>query len=102
LDIAGKMMSKQRLVLIGCTTTLMLTLGGMAIAAQDAGGLTQCLVGCAKSDKPCQDRCIPSPAIGARAHACLASCRRDAKDPDLVPRLRACVARCLQGTEAGE
>ena len=90
-------MPKWRLALIGCFASCALVLGGTALSAQDAGGTAQCLVGCAKSDKPCQDSCVPSAIVDVRAHACLAHCRRSAKDPDLVLNLKACIGRCLHG-----
>jgi hypothetical protein len=63
--------------------------------AQDAGGIAQCLAGCAKVDKACQDSCVPSHKIGARAHACLNNCRRNAKEPDLMVNLKACIGSCI-------
>jgi hypothetical protein len=41
-------MGTWRLALIGCFASFALVVGGTAVSAQDAGGITQCLVGCAK------------------------------------------------------
>lgn len=89
-------MGKWRVALIGCFAAIALPLGSTAVSAQDAGGIAQCLVGCAKSDKPCQDSCVP--IVGANAHACLENCRRHAKEPDLVVNLKACIGQCLRAT----
>ncbi len=86
------MINKWRVSLI-VVPLVTLVLGGVPVSAQDAGGIAQCLVGCAKSDKPCQDSCLP--AATASAHACLALCRRKAKNPDLVIHLKLCIGQCL-------
>ncbi|QXX74028.1 hypothetical protein [Methylovirgula sp. HY1] len=78
---------------------LSLQIGSTGVLAQDAGGMAQCLVGCAKSDKACQDRCIPSSRLTARTHACVSRCRRNAKDPDLLVNLKACIGKCLHKKE---
>ena len=33
------------------------------VSAQHAGGIAVCLAGCAKSDKGCQDHCIPGQSL---------------------------------------
>jgi hypothetical protein len=65
------------------------------IWAQDAGGISQCLAGCAKSDKPCQDHCVPASAMNVPARACVETCRFTAAEPDLLVRLKACIGTCL-------
>jgi hypothetical protein len=67
--------------------------------AQHAGGITQCLAGCAKSDKPCEDHCVPAGRITAKAHSCIVACRHSAREPDLVFHLHACINDCLKGSD---
>lgn len=92
-------MRKWSLATMACLAALSFPMGNTAVFAQHAGGIAQCLVGCAKSDKPCQDRCVPSSKISARTHACLTDCRRSAKDPDLLANLKACIGSCLSSKE---
>ncbi len=65
------------------------------IRAQDAGEISQCLTACAKSDKPCQDCCVPASAIIVTGRACLETCRFTARAPDQMVNLKACIGACL-------
>ena len=87
------------LATMACLATLSLQMESTAGWAQDAGGIAQCLAGCAKVDKACQDRCVPSSRITSPVHACVTDCRRDAKDPDLLVNLKACIGNCLSKKE---
>jgi hypothetical protein len=64
-------------------------------SAQNPKGIVVCLASCAKSDKGCQDQCVPSQEVRAEARACIAACRQSASDPDLVVEMTGCVAACL-------
>jgi hypothetical protein len=92
-------MRKWSLATIACLAILSLQMGSTAARAQDAGGIAQCLAGCAKVDKACQDRCVPASRLTSSAHACLTDCRRNAKDPDLLVNLKACIGTCLSSKE---
>ncbi len=65
--------------------------------AQDPKGIVLCIAGCSKSDKGCQDQCIPSRGLRSGAKACIETCRRDASEPDLVVGLTRCISLCLGG-----
>jgi hypothetical protein len=72
---------------------------GQAIA-QHAGGITVCIAGCAKSDKPCQSRCIPTPSLNESAKACIADCRDKIVSGDFMVEMRQCIAGCLGESSA--
>ena len=68
--------------------------------AQHAGGIAICLAACAKSDKPCQDRCIPSRSLQDTAKACIADCRDKVVGRDFMVEMRQCIAGCLGESSA--
>ncbi len=61
--------------------------------AQHPKGIVLCLAACSKSDKGCQDRCVPR-ALRAEARACIETCRQSAAVPDLVAEMTRCVSAC--------
>ena len=63
-------------------------------SAQKAKGVVLCLAACSKSDKGCQDRCVPA-GVGSKGSACIEKCRRRASEPDLVAKMTRCVNVCL-------
>ncbi len=63
-------------------------------SAQEAKGVVLCLAACSKSDKGCQDRCVPA-GVGSTGTACIEKCRRRASEPDLVSKMTRCVNLCL-------
>jgi len=75
-------------------------IGTAPAIGQHAGGIAQCLFGCARSDKPCQDSCIPATAMSTKAHACITNCRSEARDEDLMVRLKACIGGCVNENAA--
>ncbi len=66
-------------------------------SAQSPKGMALCLAGCAKSDKGCQDRCVPARDLGTEARACIASCRQRASEPDVVVEMTTCLSACFGG-----
>jgi hypothetical protein len=68
--------------------------------AQHAGGIAICLAACAKSDKPCQDRCIPGRSLQDTAKACIADCRDKVVGRDFMVEMRQCIAGCLGESSA--
>ncbi len=70
------------------------------VSAQHAGGIAVCLAACAKSDKPCQDRCVPMRSIGDPAKSCIADCRNQIAGPDFIVEMRRCIGGCLGETSA--
>ncbi len=68
------------------------------VSAQHAGGITVCLAACAKSDKPCQDRCVPTRSIGDAAKSCIAGCRNQIAGSDFIVEMRRCIGGCLGET----
>lgn len=68
--------------------------GAQNAFAQEAKGVVLCLAACSKSDKGCQDRCVPS-GVGSKGTACIEKCRRRASEPDLVVKMTKCVNVCL-------
>ncbi len=84
--------------LIRCTISAVALLSAIAVqdaVAQHAGGIAICLAACAKSDKPCQDRCIPSRSLQDTAKACIAGCRDKVVGRDFMMEMRQCIAGCL-------
>src|SRR5271166_2205861 len=71
-----------------------------AAFAQKPGGIALCLAACAKSDKGCQDQCVPSSTARIRSRACVEECRQQAADPDLLVKMSACIGVCLSGDAA--
>lgn len=63
--------------------------------AQDPKGIVICLAACAKSDKGCQDQCLPR-GLSTGAKACVETCRQRATEPDLVVEMTRCVSSCLK------
>jgi hypothetical protein len=53
------------------------------------------MAGCSKSDKGCQDRCIPH-NLRSGARACIETCRQRAAEPHLVVEMSNCVSACLE------
>jgi hypothetical protein len=72
----------------------LLVAGVQSASAQEAKGVVLCLAACSKSDKACQDRCIPA-GVGNKGTACIEKCRRRASEPDLVAGMTRCVNVCL-------
>ncbi len=71
----------------------------MTMIAQDAfaqhpKGIVICLAACSKSDKGCQDQCLPR-GLSSGAKACVETCRQRAAEPDLVVEMTRCVSSCL-------
>jgi hypothetical protein len=62
--------------------------------AQHPKGIVLCIAGCSKSDKGCQDRCVPS-RLKSDAKACIETCRQRAAEPDLIVEMSRCVSACL-------
>ncbi len=75
-------------------TQLFAGAGAQNAFAQEAKGVVLCLAACSKSDKGCQDRCVPV-GVGSKGSACIEKCRRRASEPDLVAKLTQCVNLCL-------
>jgi hypothetical protein len=73
---------------------LLVVAGVQNAAAQEAKGVVLCLAACSKSDKACQDRCVPA-SVGSKGTACIEKCRRRASEPDLVAKMTRCVNVCL-------
>ncbi len=73
---------------------LLLIAGVQNASAEEAKGVVLCLAACSKSDKACQDRCVPA-NLGTNGPACIEKCRRRASEPDLVSKMTRCVNRCL-------
>ncbi|MGB7918069.1 MAG: hypothetical protein WCF79_22705, partial [Rhodomicrobium sp.] len=67
---------------------LLVVAGVQNAAAQEAKGVVLCLAACSKSDKACQDRCVPA-SVGSKGTACIEKCRRRASEPDLVAKMYA-------------
>jgi hypothetical protein len=72
----------------------LLAAGVQSASAQEARGVVLCLATCSKSDKACQDRCVPA-SVGSKGTACIEKCRRRASEPDLVIKITRCVNVCL-------
>ncbi len=68
--------------------------------AQHAGGIAVCLAACTKSDKPCQDRCVPARSLQDAAKACIANCRNQVTGPDFIVEMTRCISSCLGETSA--
>ncbi len=66
-----------------------------SVSAQHAGGIAVCLAACAKSDKPCQDRCVPTRSVGDAAKSCIAGCRNQITGSDFIVEMRRCIGGCL-------
>jgi hypothetical protein len=90
---------RQMLCAMSAIALFSVTLTGNAVA-QHAGGIAICLAGCAKSDKACQDRCVPSQSLQDAAKACIADCRQKVGGPDFMVEMRQCLAGCLGESSA--
>ena len=80
------------------TIAFLLATGIGNAVAQHAGGIALCLAACAKSDKACQDRCVPARSLQDAVKACIADCRNQVTGPDFMLEMRRCIGGCLGET----
>ena len=74
--------------------SLSLTFSAQNSFAQHPKGIVLCIAGCSKSDKGCQDRCVPH-GLGKGTKACIETCRQRASEPDLIVKMTGCVGTCV-------
>ena len=79
-------------VVLGSIVLLILSVQNAS--AQHPKGIVLCVAACSKSDKACQDRCVPR-GQRTEAKACIETCRRRAAETDLIAEMTRCVSACV-------
>ena len=75
-------------------SVVLLILSVQNASAQHPKGIVLCVAACSKSDKGCQDRCVPR-GLRTEAKVCIETCRRRAAEPDLIAEMTHCVSACV-------
>jgi hypothetical protein len=89
-------------IVVVASVAIALTLpGASTAAAPHAKGMALCYLYCSKSERACQDRCVPR-GLSHETKICITRCHEQPPSKNPIEHLSACFAGCLNDSRLGQ